>query len=298
MVHYSNCPLCSSDKILLHLSPRDYFLSREEYKLFRCTDCGFIFTQDHPEEKDIGRYYESKNYLSHSETNTGLFSNIYRIARRVMLGRRVRMVSKLSGLKKGMILDIGSGSGYFLSAMKEAGWEVKGIEINDEVRQSSISKFGLDILDPLQIQTLRTGSFDCITLWHVLEHLNDLSGYAREIQRLLKPGGVCIIALPNCGSYDADHFGIFWAAYDVPRHLWHFTPDSFKYFIEKTGFEIIAIKSLPLDVYFISVLSEKYKSSGFYFIPGIIKGFWFTLKTLFNKNRSSSMIYFIKKKAI
>jgi 2-polyprenyl-3-methyl-5-hydroxy-6-metoxy-1,4-benzoquinol methylase len=295
MVHYHKCPLCSSENISLHLKTADYFLSREEFNLFKCDGCGFIFTQDHPDDADIGRYYESDEYLSHSETKSGLLSRLYGLSRRIMLGRKVKIVSKLSGLIKGSILDVGSGTGHFLNAMQKAGWDVRGVEINEKARQYSISEFGLEILDPGKLQTLEPGSFDCITLWHVLEHFQDPFNYSREILRLLKPGGSCITAIPNSGSYDAEYYNKLWAAYDVPRHLWHFTPDTFKKFAEKSGFEVKEIRPLPLDVFYISILSEKYKGANLLFLSGVIKGLWFSILSLFNKQRSSSLIYSICK---
>jgi 2-polyprenyl-3-methyl-5-hydroxy-6-metoxy-1,4-benzoquinol methylase len=295
MIHYHKCPLCSSENISIHLKTADYFLSKEEFSLFKCNECGFIFTQDHPDNAGIGRYYDSDEYLSHSETKSGLFSSIYRLSRRMMLGRKVKIVSKLSGLKKGSILDIGSGTGHFLNVLQKAGWNVRGVEINDKARQYSISEFGLEILDPVKLQAFEPGSFDCITLWHVLEHFQDPFSYAQEILRLLKPGGSCIIALPNSGSYDVEYYSIFWAAYDVPRHLWHFTPETFKIFAKKSGFEVKEISPLPLDVFYISVLSEKYKGATVPFVSGMVKGLWFSLLSLFNKQRSSSLIYSICK---
>ncbi len=295
MVHHNKCPLCSSENAILFLKTADHFLSKEKFDLFRCNECSFVFTQDHPDEASIGHYYESEEYLSHSETKSGLFSSIYRFSRRIMLGRKVRIARELSDIKKGSILDIGSGTGYFLHAMQDTGWDVKGIEINDKARQYSISEFGLEVLDPGQLQSLQAGIFDCITLWHVLEHFQDPFGYAQEITRLLKPGGFCIIALPNCRSYDAVHYGSYWAAYDVPRHLWHFAPDTFKIFSEKSGFELKEIRSLPLDVFYISDLSEKYKGTNLPFISGMIKGVWFSLLSMFNKQRSSSLIYLLRK---
>lgn len=296
MVHYNKCPLCSSEDISLYLKVTDYFLSREKFSLFRCADCRFIFTQDHPDEAGIGRYYESDEYLSHSETKSSLFSSIYRISREMMLRRKVRIVRNFSGHKQGIILDIGSGTGYFLNAMQEAGWNAKGVEINEKARQVSVSKFVLEIMVPEQLHNHQSESFDCITLWHVLEHIPDPFRYSHEINRLLKPGGSCIVALPDCNSYDASHYKEFWAAYDVPRHLWHFTPDTFKIFVEKSGFEIKEILQLPLDVFYISVLSEKYKGVNLPFLSGMIKGFWFSLLSLFNKERASSLIYILKKK--
>jgi SAM-dependent methyltransferase len=295
MVHYNKCPLCSSENISLKLKTADHFLSKESFILFSCSACGLVFTQDHPDEADIGHYYESDEYLSHSESKSGLLSSIYRVSRRIMLGRKVTIVRKLSGINKGSILDIGSGTGHFLHAMQESGWDVKGIEINDKARQLSISMFGLEVLDPAQLQTFQPASFDCITLWHVLEHFQDPFSYAHEILRLLKPGASCIIALPNCSSYDAEHFGSYWAAYDVPRHIWHFAPDTFKRLSEESGFELTGIRCLPLDVFYISVLSERYKGTNLPLISGMIKGFWFSILSKFNKERSSSLIYSLRK---
>jgi len=267
----------------------------EEFILFKCTACGFIFTQDHPDEKDAGKYYDSEDYISHYDSVTGFSNRLYRFSRSIMLGKKKRIVKKLTELKTGRLLDIGSGTGHFLAAMKNAGWNAKGIEINDKAREFSIARFGLEVLLPEKISNLDPESFDCITLWHVLEHFQDPVEYAASIWHLLKPNGVCIVALPNCSSYDAAHFGSFWAAWDVPRHLWHFTPETFGKFSEKTGFKLARIRSLPLDVFYISILSKKYKGSKMHFISGILKGLWFSIITLFNKLKSSSLIYILRK---
>jgi 2-polyprenyl-3-methyl-5-hydroxy-6-metoxy-1,4-benzoquinol methylase len=298
MIHYDRCPLCSSVEIEDYLLTRDYFLSREIFKLIKCSGCGFVFTQDHPDANNIDRYYASDDYISHNESATGFLNNLYRLSRRLMLKKKRSIVKKFTGLRKGTILDTGSGTGHFLSVMKEAGWTVKGVEINKKAREFSVSTFGLEVISPEQLSLLPSGSFDCITLWHVLEHFEEPFRYASEILRLLKPGGSCILALPNCQSFDAEYYKEFWAAYDVPRHLWHFTPVTFKIFAEKTGFRLSRLKSLPLDVFYISSLSEKYKGSNLSLITGMINGLWFSVKSFFKKNGSSSLIYFIKKKSI
>lgn len=295
MIHYNKCPLCSSEKTEFHLRTRDHFLSREEFELFKCVECGFVFTQNHPDQNIIGRYYDSATYISHNDSAEDLLSRLYRLARRLMLKNKKNTIRKVTGLIKGTLLDIGSGSGHFLSVMKGAGWSVKGIEINENTRLNSAARFNLDILSPDQISDLQSGTYDCITLWHVLEHFHEPYKYASEIKRLLKPGGYCIIALPNCNSYDSRHYKEFWAAYDVPRHLWHFTPFSFKVFTGKTGFDLTCIRNLPLDVFYISSISEKYKGSFAAFITGMLKGSYFAFLSLFNKKRSSSLIYFLKK---
>ena len=293
MVHYPACPLCSSDKISILFDCTDHFVTNETFPVVRCNECGFSFTQDRPEESEAGKYYESDSYISHSDTSKGLINKLYRFARNMMVRKKAKLVNQVTGLEKGSILDIGSGTGYFASEMKKAGWDAKGIEINEKAREFSISSFGLEVFDPSQIGKPSPGSFDCITLWHVLEHFDDPNAYMTEIRRLLKPGGTCIIAVPNSNSYDALHYERYWAAWDVPRHLWHFTPSTFNRFAKSAGFNLTGLRSLPLDVFYISALSEKYKGSKLNFIIGMIKGMWWWLKAILNKERASSLIYIL-----
>ena len=295
MVHHSVCPLCSSEKISLKFRCTDHFVSDKEFSINICSSCGFVFTQDFPEEGEIGQYYESEDYISHSDTSKGFSNKIYRLARNIMLRRKRAILYNATGVKKGNLLDIGSGTGHFANTMQKSGWDVKGVEINMKARDFAKTHFGLEIIDPAQISTLESGSFDCITLWHVLEHFHDPYKYMSDIHKLLKPGGLCLIALPNCNSYDALSYKQFWAAYDVPRHLWHFNPSTFKLFSEKAGFSITKLRALPLDVFYISIISERYMGSAFSFIRGAIKALPFALFSVFHKNRSSSLIYLLQK---
>lgn len=296
MLHLTECPLCASQKISLHLICKDHLISKEDFEIYKCASCGFLFIRDQPDENTMLRYYDSDEYISHSDSSKGFSNKLYRLVRGILLRRKRVLVKKTSGLKKGSILDIGCGTGYFGGAMKEADWQVTGIEINEKARNLAALRFGLNVISPEQISTLPFYSFDCITLWHVLEHFHDPKRYFSDISNLLKPGGLCIVALPNSNSYDAKHFKQFWAAYDVPRHLWHFTPKTFRDFSDKTGFHITGMKTLPLDVFYISALSERYKGSGFSFVSGMMKGVWFEMRSLFKKNRTSSLIYFLQKK--
>jgi SAM-dependent methyltransferase len=295
MVHHERCPLCSSGMIAGHLQCTDHSVSKKIFPIVRCNSCGFLFTQDYPEINEIDKYYESPDYISHSDTSHGLINKIYHVIRHVMLRRKREIIRKLSGLQNGALLDVGSGTGHFASLMKESGWDVKGIEINDKARNFATETFGLEIIGPDRIASLQTDSFDCVTLWHVLEHFYDPHKYITDILNLLKPGGVCLVALPNSRSFDAQHYSKFWAAYDVPRHLWHFDPDTFSLFAGKSGLKIERRYILPFDVFYISVLSEKYKGSLLSFMKGIAKGAWFAFLTLFNRSRGSSVIYVIRK---
>ncbi len=295
MVHHSVCPLCSSESISPHFRCVDHFLSGEKFEVYKCAVCTFEFTQDVPEEKEIGKYYESDDYISHNDSSRSFSGKLYYLARNVMLRKKKNIIKGATGLNKGSLLDIGSGTGHFAGALKKAGWLVKGIEISEKARNLSISQFGLDVIDPGHISTLGSDSFDCITLWHVLEHFQDPYNYAAEIRRLLKPGGICIVALPNCSSFDANYYGAFWAAYDVPRHLWHFNPSAFALFSKKTGFIQERISVLPLDVFYISQLSEKYKGSKIPLIMGTVRALLFAVLSVFNKERGSSIIYILRK---
>lgn len=297
MIHYSGCPLCDSKETSLFIQTNDFFLTQEPYSIFRCNDCGFTFTQDHPDESLAGNYYSSDEYLSHNDRAGGITGYLYRAIRKVMLFRKRKLVEKACGMKNGKILDIGSGTGHFLAEMKRSGWETAGIEISEKSRQYSAIVHGLDVIDPGLIQFIPSSSCDCITLWHTLEHFQYPFRYAEEIRRILKPEGVCIIALPNCSSYDAGFYRKFWAAWDVPRHLWHFSPSTLGFFADKARFLVKTVRRLPLDVFYISIISEKYRGTIPYFIWGLARGFWFYLLSFLNRQRSSSLIYFLRKKS-
>jgi SAM-dependent methyltransferase len=212
-----------------------------------------------------------------------------------MLIRKRRIIERTTGLRTGNLLDIGSGTGHFASMMKKSGWNVKGIEINEEVRQISSSAFGLDIYSPGEISGLEKESLDCVTMWHVLEHLYNPEEYLSTILPLLKSGGTCLVALPNSSSFDAKFYRKFWAAFDVPRHLWHFDPATFSLFSAKSHLQIERRFVLPFDVFYISLLSERYRGSEFPFIKGLTRGTWFAFLSLFRRNGSSSIIYILKK---
>jgi ubiquinone/menaquinone biosynthesis C-methylase UbiE len=295
MVHHIVCPLCASEMIDLQFRCNDHYVSKQDFAVFKCSKCGFSFTQDYPEETEIAFYYESDDYISHSDTSKGLYNKLYHIARDIMMLKKKNLIIKNTRLNKGTILDIGSGTGFFAATMKRSGWRVRGVEINEKARKFSISHFELEIGTPDDMKTFEANSFDCITLWHVLEHFHDPFWYTSEINRLLKPGAICVVALPNCSSYDARHYKQFWAALDVPRHLWHFNPSSFKLLSEKTGLILEDLRVLSLDVFYISLLSEKYKGSSLPFLAGMLKATVFAFLSVFNKRKSSSVIYILRK---
>jgi SAM-dependent methyltransferase len=295
MIHHKTCPLCSGSEVSHFLTCTDHFVTGEIFNICKCKECGFVFTQDYPEEGESGRYYDSEDYISHSNSKKGITEKAYQIARKIMLSRKRRLIRRETGLSSGNVLDIGSGTGHFLDAMKKDGWNISGLEINSKAREFAMSNFGIETLPPELMQTLPEESFDCITLWHVLEHFHEPYQLMEAIFNILKPEGVAIIALPNSCSFDCLYYGKSWAAWDVPRHLWHFSSGTFLHFALKNKFSVKGRGFLPFDVFYISILSEKYRGSHFPVFMGISNGFRFFFRSLFNKTGNSSIIYYLRK---
>ena len=298
MSETKRCLVCGSDSLIEHFSATDSLVSGDSFRIMGCSDCGFVFTSDPPDEKNIGTYYMSENYISHTDRKRNLTEVLYHFARRFMLRKKSRLVAHVCRKKNGTLLDIGSGTGYFASYMKEKGWSVKGVEINDRARDFSVSHFGLDVIPPEMISSLPDRSFDCITLWHVLEHFYNPDQWMQEIHRLLKDDGRCILALPNIASADSKRFRNSWAALDVPRHLWHFAPDTLFKFIERHQFRCSLIKGMPLDLFYISIISYKNSRARFAFIRGVATAILLSVRNIFAGNSSSSLIYVIEKNRV
>lgn len=290
------CPLCGGTHLKRVMTCTDFYASGEQFDVFSCEDCGFTFTQDVPVEAEIGRYYETPDYISHSDTKKGAMNTLYHQVRKYMLGRKARLVAKESHRKSGRLLDIGTGTGYFAATMAQRGWKVEAIEKNEQARAFAKQHFGLEVMNEEALQELEPGSFDVITLWHVMEHLEHLDRTWERLYELLSDRGKLIVAVPNCSSYDAEKYREYWAAYDVPRHLWHFTPVTIQQWASKHGFVMAARHPMPFDAFYVSILSEKHRKNSFPFIKGMYTGTLAWFSALGRKERSSSMIYVFRKK--
>lgn len=295
-IHITNCPVCGCNELEEHIRLQDYFATKENFVLRKCQKCGFVFTQDFPSDKFISKYYDVSDYVSHSDTRKGLVNLLYHIARKFALKSKAKILLKCTGQKTGTLLEVGSGTGYFLNEMKRRKWIVTGIEKSESARKYAKSKFDLDFQDSLYLYDIPSDTKDAVAMWHVLEHLERLNRVMDRMYEILKDNGTAIIAVPNASSYDAEHYKEYWAAYDVPRHLWHFSPDNFTTLAHRHHFEVVDIKPMYLDAFYISMLSEKYKGTSLATLVGLVKGGCFFLRTLFNKQRSSSLIYILKKK--
>jgi len=291
----SNCPVCGNSSFQKHLDCVDYTVSQETFSLVKCDHCSFIFTNPRPTQSDIGRYYKSDAYISHTNSSRGIMNKVYQQARKHAIKHKLVDIVEAHGALPKTLLDYGSGTGEFLAAAKDAGWITNGLELDDEARALSISNYQLKVESPDKLSQFADNQFGVITLWHVLEHVHNLQDTIKEFKRILSPSGVLIIAVPNCESTDAQYYKEHWAAYDVPRHLYHFTVKSMKYLMENNGFSIEKTTRLLLDPYYISLLSEKYKNGSGNVLSAALLG----LKTTLNGNSktedNSSLVYVWKK---
>ncbi len=286
-----SCPWCKSENTQEFLEINDFFLTQEKFHIYECKECKLKFTTPVPE--DLDHYYKSENYLSHSDTNKSIFARIYNCVRKINI--RQKFNNSVGDLPQGKILDIGCGVGEFLNFCKNKGWEITGIEPSEEARKIAEKKLDTKIFTPQQIEELPRQQYDVITMWHVLEHVEDLHSEINELQRLLKPNGRLIIALPNHQSYDAQHYGKHWAAYDVPRHLSHFSKESIKNIFQNSNFQLVNTSGMKWDSFYISILSEKYKKSKLPFLKGLLFGLLSNIKAWKNCNYSSLIYKFAPK---
>ncbi|MEO7263737.1 MAG: class I SAM-dependent methyltransferase [Ferruginibacter sp.] len=291
MIHYTQCPVCAAENFDNVISAKDYTVSQEQFQIMECDNCQLRFTNDVPGQAEIGPYYKSENYISHSDTNKGIINRLYHFVRGITISGKKNTIKHFTKKNKGTILDIGCGTGVFLKSMKDAGWNVTGLEPDAGARKIASVSNGINASGPERLFELTPHSFDAITLWHVLEHVHELHAYIEQIKNLLAPGGYVFIALPNYTSYDATYYKAHWAAYDVPRHLYHFSPASMGKLLSIHGLQIE--KTLPMwfDSYYVSMLSEKYRSGRNNYISAFFTGSISNMKTMKNVEKCSSLVY-------
>ncbi|MFT3843893.1 MAG: class I SAM-dependent methyltransferase [Lacibacter sp.] len=294
LVNYSSCPACKSESLKLVFSVKDFTVSNESFPVWECNECSFRFTQDIPCETAIGRYYKSSAYISHTDTKKGIINRLYHIARYFTMMSKENLVKRATGKRVGMMLDIGCGVGTFAHTMSVAGWNVVGVEPDAEARELAIKKYNCDVYPADELFRLPETNYDAITMWHVLEHVHRLDDYLIQLKKLLAPKGKIIIAVPNYTSFDANTYREFWAAYDVPRHLYHFSPASMRKLMERHNLNVVSTRPMWFDSFYVSLLSEKYRKGNM--VRGLWNGLYSNLRTLFNREKCSSVVYIIEQK--
>lgn len=288
------CPVCNSNGFENYLNCEDHTVSHSSFSIVTCKNCTFKFTNPRPDSNEIVKYYESIDYISHSNTSTGLFNKIYQAIRNYTISQKYSMVSNY--VSRGTLLDIGCGTGEFLNHFSKRGWNVCGVEPSSSARKMAITNYNLNVLDEDKIAQLKDESFNVISMWHVLEHVHLLSDRLKQINRIISKDGLLVIAVPNYTSYDAKHYREKWAAYDLPRHLYHFSPKTMNQLLTQNGFQLVKTLPMKFDSFYVSMLSEKYKNGKINYIKACLIGFVSNLKAGLKKDNSySSQIYLFKK---
>lgn len=292
MWNINNLTLISQEDIIretqIVLKTKDYSLTGEEFELRENIDYDLLIT--HPVPKDLDKYYEFDEYISHTDSKKTIVDRVYQVVRNYTLKKKLQLINEQkNSLKK--ILDVGCGTGDFLAICKKNGWTTLGIEPNKKARNISLTK---KLVIKEKLDDVKNEKFDIITLWHVLEHVPNLSEYINRLKELLTDNGTLIIAVPNFKSYDAEYYKQHWAAFDVPRHLWHFSKNSIQKIFKEYNMELIKTVPMKFDSYYVSLLSEKYKNGKMNPLKAFFIGFKSNLKANTSKEYSSH-IYLLKK---
>ena len=266
---------------------KDNTVSGEHFEVMAHKEYEMLVTS--PVPKNLEKYYKSESYISHTDSKKTFFDKIYQAVKNHTLKQKLLLLNSFKSSSKS-VLDFGAGTGDFLKICKNNNWQVLGIEPSAEARENAVKK-GVHLKENLLDVTNQ--KFDVITLWHVLEHVENLKNTIKVLKSLLQPEGRIVVAVPNYKSYDAAFYKEHWAAYDVPRHLWHFSQKAIhKLFLEA---EMIVEETLPMkfDSYYVSLLSEKYKTGKSNPIKAFYRGF-LSNRSAKSTTEYSSLIYVIK----
>lgn len=289
----NKCPWCGSEKAQINLWLKDEFLSKEDFHICECLNCGLSYTMPRPNKEKIGEYYKSEEYYSHQENKKGFIPRLYESVKKVNLKHKYNLATQ--GLNVGKMLDIGCGVGDFLHTAEEHGWTCTGVEPSEDAKAIAKTKTKANIINSEDMEKIPDATFDLITMWHVLEHVDDLKWQIEQLHRLTKTKGRIVIAVPNYKSYDAQYYKELWAAYDVPRHLSHFNKNILTKIFKSKNLELVRTDKLIWDAYYISYMSEQYKQHKFPLLKGAFRGCISNCKAR-HTNEWSSMVYIFEKK--
>lgn len=291
----AKCPRCGSAAFSPVLQATDQMTSNEVFTIAECANCHLAGTSPRPTPERIGGYYRSSAYISHTNSTSGLLSRLYQWARNRAVRGKHRLIS--AHHRGGHVLDIGCGTGEFLGYLKSRGYHTQGVEPSLEARELAISNHALHVVPSLEGIPAHE-QFSVITLWHVLEHLYDPHATLKQIHARAKSSALLVIAVPDRESWDAQHYGAAWAAYDVPRHLFHYRRSDIHALLEAHGFQLLQTKGMWLDSLYVSMLTEKNKgrSPVIALLLGLAIGSWSNLVSLLSDRPTSSSLYIARKR--
>ncbi len=291
-----NCPVCNHSNPQIVIESQDFSLTQISFSILHCAQCTVRFTSPLPSQDEIVQYYKFNEYISHTDVKEGWMNRLYHFIRTKTLTQKTNWIQSLFTGHKGHLLDIGAGTGAFVHAMHQKSWKVTGLEPDTDTRDRAYENYKLHLQSTDSIFDLPENEYEVITMWHVLEHVHSLKPYLHQCFKSLKQNGRLIIAVPNYTSFDAKYYKKYWAAYDLPRHLYHFSPKSMTRLLNEIGFELVSLKPMWYDSFYVSLLSEKYKKSGK--LGMVIAGLIGLISNLFamkDASKGSSIIYEFKK---
>lgn len=287
------CPVCGSGNIKFYSKTKDYLVSKNEFSIEKCSDCGFLFTNPRPFENDLGDYYLSGEYISHTDSKKSFWDFVYHTVRKFMLKKKISFLSAhlISKINNSKLMDYGCGTGEFLLYARQRGFDVLGIEPSPHARNRASAK-GITVEPGLEHLQKGERKFHVITLWHVLEHIPDPRHIISDLINLLGKDGLIVVAVPEYLSFDSKFYKEDWAAWDVPRHLNHFNSETISKLFATYGFKMKGKHPLIFDSFYVSMLSEKNKNSGLF---GIMRALWVGLmsnvRAVFGRSAYSSQVY-------
>ena len=293
MLKVKNCYNCNSTEFVTHIESKDFSVTKEKFTVVTCDNCGLTFTSPRPKGSELGKYYLSEHYISHTNASKTLFEKTYQLIRKISMKRKYKLISSYAS--SGKILDIGCGTGDFLNMCKAKQWKTKGVEPNERARKQCIDRYKLDVSASVNLEEVE-GRFDIITMWHVLEHVDKINETIINLQRLISENGRIIIAVPNINSYDCSFYNKYWAGYDLPIHLYHFTKESIVNIFKKHNLKLDSVKEMPFDSYYVSLLSEEHKTGKKNPIRALFIGAMSNIVGRFTQKGYSSRIYIFKKR--
>lgn len=289
-----NCPLCRGQRSRPALEATDHTVSHLSFKIQECASCGFQFTSPRPTAATLGDYYRSPNYISHSNQRKGISDRIYQTVRKRAIANKRKLIQQ--HVTGGKALDVGCGTGEFLDHLQGHGFQVTGVEPSAIAREQAIANYSLSVL-PLLDSIPPLAQFEVITMWHVLEHMPQPHDTLKQIFARAASDALLIIAVPDRESWDAQHYGREWAAYDVPRHLSHFRRQDIDRLISEHGFILKATLPMWFDAPYVSMLTERDRGAGN--LVALMKGaIWGTLSNLIalsTRRPTSSTLYIARK---
>lgn len=294
-IYYPACPVCKSTKLEKVFTAKDYTVSGREFDIIHCHACTLRFTQNVPNQDAIGDYYKSENYISHSNTSTGFINKLYQKVRNRTMKQKAQIIKKHTGLQTGNLLDVGCGTGTFLHTMQQKGWKITGLEPDSDARKLSQEMYGIVTQPSHELFSLPDNNYDAITMWHVLEHVHPLHEYVAQLKNLLTEKGKLFVAVPNYTSKDASHYQKYWAGYDVPRHLYHFSPNAMEVLMRQHGLKVANRLPMWFDSFYVDMLSCKYQNGKTNYIAAGLHGLASNIHAVGNVQQCCSIIYIIEK---